>query len=168
MSETLEESSTSDNDSFRMLSDSDSSSDIDCKDGTSSSWLDTEARKPFSNDDHTKNGFSSLCRACSSFFTGKREEEVKYKHIRFLATLKDTALRGCCLCTLINDTVDRETPNHYPAHILNLELEIGRVPSPDGEYMNLWYYYKKGSKRSKYGRFVQGIKVMNVVPCTGT
>ncbi|KAL9117110.1 MAG: hypothetical protein Q9187_006358, partial [Circinaria calcarea] len=158
MAGALVDSSTSDNDSCRMMDGSDTSSDTSDDGGPHSCWLDTKALKPFPKDKAAKGSSSALCGACRSFFRGKREEDIKYKHIQFLATLRTTAGRGCHLCALIRNTIDRETANHYPANILSICLEIATAGS------QIWYYYRKGSKRPKYGSFVQGIKTIKLVP----
>lgn len=165
MSEAIAESSTSDNDSCRLLDESDSSSDENNEIGPRLYWLDTEALKPFLKVEDVQSGFSALCRACHSFFRGRREADIKYKHIQFLATLRDTARRGCHLCALIRNTVDRETANHYPSNILDMHLEISRADPEKPDDSEIWYYYRKGSKRPKYGSFVQGLKTIKLVPC---
>ena len=158
MSAGLAESTSSDNDSYRMISESDSSDASD--EGTRHSpWLDKEALQPCVSDETTGKGFSTLCRACHAFFRGKREMEVKYKHILRLATLRDTASRGCCLCALIHQTVDRETVNHYPADIPKIYLELYDDEAGGMRHVvDIIYHYRCGSKRAKYGRFVHKIK----------
>ena len=167
MSKPLAESSSSDNDSYRMMSESDSSSDENDDNKPGSSWRDREALQPFTANESSKVGFSTLCSACHAFFGGKREEDTKYKHIRFLTTLRNTASRGCSLCTLLRAAVDRETANHYPATTLNLYLAIAGPDSKSSDAFKIWYYYRKGSKRPKYGSFVQGIKCINLVALRG-
>ena len=167
MSNQFEESSSSDNDSYRMLRESDCSSDQDEIDDSPSAWLDHEALKPFSQFDTRTNELSILCGACQSFFKGRKKAEIKYKHIQFLATLRDAAKRGCRLCALILGKVDRETANHYPADIPSIQLEIDKCSSEDESLFELWYYYRKGSKRPKYGKFVQGIKLIRFLPRKG-
>ena len=161
------ESSSSDNDSYRMLSESDWSSDQDNTNSSHLAWLDQMALQPFHHLDMKKTGLSSLCGACHSFFGSKKKADIKYKHIRFLATLRDAARRGCHLCTLILGKVDRETANHYPAKVLSIHLEINRSFADNEVLYDIWYYYRKGSKRPRYGKFVQGIKVIRCVPREG-
>ena len=167
MSDAIVESSSSDNDSYRMLSDSDSSSGQDDSDASHSTWLDQEALQPFNYIETAETGLSVLCGACHSFFRGKKEVETKYKHIQLLTTLRDTARRGCRLCTMILGKVDRETANHFAADTLNIYLEIDTFPPNDDTRFDIFYYYRKGSKRRRYGNFVQGTKIIRFFPRRG-
>ena len=160
------ESSTSDNDSCRMIDDSDSQSENENDASAASPWLHEEALKKLPSE-NTFSGSSILCGACRRFFTGYRSTEVRYKHIRLLATLRSTARRGCRLCIMISSKIDQETFNHYAAPILNIYFDICRPSSEMPGVLELWCHYQKGSKRPEYGSFVQGIKTIRLLPSRG-
>ena len=56
--------------------------------------------------------------------TSSTQTCLGYNHLRWLKTLRDTAERGCSLCTLISSKIDRPSKNCVPADDCKLQLEI--------------------------------------------
>lgn len=146
------ESSSSDNDSLRMLEDTDL-----IENEYELGWQDAESSRPFEDAD----GTSKLCHACRKFFSGYKHEEVRTKHLRLFSSLQHAAERGCHLCALIYYKVNRETKNHSPCEVLRLCFRLYKT---DGDFLILWYEFCRGSRRAKYGDVVWGTKQIYLVP----
>ena len=86
------ESSSSDNDSLRMLDDTDRIENDDELD-----WQDAESFGSFEDVE----GTSKLCHACRNFFSRYKQKEVRIKHVRFFSSLQHAAEHGCHLYALI-------------------------------------------------------------------
>ena len=154
-------SSSSDNDSFMKVDDSELFENYDA-----SLWRDDTCSTPFEE----PNGISSskLCLACQSLFSGYKETQKDYKHYHRLSALRTTAERGCHLCTLVRSKVDRETTNHRPSEVLRLSFVIYQASAHDGETaFEVWFHFLRACKGARCGDVVWGIKTIDFLLSQG-
>lgn len=152
------ESSSSDNDAFMKVDDAELLEEYDA-----SEWHDEHAREDTSKLGNTWG--SMLCSSCRNVFSGEKEALKFYKHFYYLSTLRITANRGCHLCKMVRNKVDRETSNHRPSEVLRLTFQL--YPSSiadEATAFELWFHYLRVAKSPEYGNVVWRIKTIDFLP----
>ena len=154
-------SSSSDNDSFMKVDDSDLFEEYD-----DSVWHDEDCWRSF--EEPTGVSGSKLCPACQSLFSGCKETQKFYKHYYRLLALQRSAERGCQLCTLVRSKVDRETKNHGPSEVLRLTFVIYQADAKEGiTAFEIWFHFLRACQGARHGDVVWGIKTIDFVLSEG-
>ncbi|MCJ1288286.1 hypothetical protein MMC26_007641 [Xylographa opegraphella] len=76
-------------------------------------------------------GSSPLCEACRHYWTGAKQPNINYKHIRLLSTLQRTAADGCRFCELVRRKLLAGFGKERIGEELGLQLKV--TPASTGE-----------------------------------
>lgn len=146
---------SSTDDGYREFSDSEDLTGYD-----ESEWHDRDCTTPFASQGNSSS--SMLCNACQCLFTGFRETQKQYKHYYHISALRTSADSGCHLCVLVRSKIDRETKDHRPSEILQLEYIIyQRDLKDDIISFEVWIQYLKMPGNVKNRDVVWGIDIID-------
>ena len=156
------ESSGSDNDSVMQVDEAELIEEYDA-----SAWHDRSCTEPV--EETYIHSASALCHACRDLLSGSKVFQTYYKHYYYLSSLRTAADRGCHLCSLARDKIDRETQNHQPSKVLRLIAEIYPLSreEPDGNAFQIWFHHHRTPLAAGRKCVVWGIKIFIFLPAEG-